>query len=110
MSISGSPIRLAYKTHGEIILLEEQDRSRWDRAQIREGMALLEEALRLGGPSEYTIQAAIAALHAQAERAEDTDWRQIAQLYDLLLRIHPSPVIELNRAVEVEAKTNKREQ
>ncbi|HJY84580.1 MAG TPA: RNA polymerase sigma factor [Candidatus Binatia bacterium] len=86
---------------GEIILLEEQDRGRWNRAQIHEGLTLLETAFRLGGPSEYTLQAAIAALHAQADRAESTDWRQIAQLYNVLLRIQPSPVVELNRAVAV---------
>jgi RNA polymerase sigma-70 factor, ECF subfamily len=86
---------------GEIILLEAQDRSRWDRMQIHEGLTLLQEALRTGDASEYALQAAIAGLHARAERAEDTDWRQIAQFYDLLLRILPSPVVELNRAVAV---------
>jgi RNA polymerase sigma-70 factor, ECF subfamily len=86
---------------GEIILLEAQDRSRWDRMQIHEGLTLLQEALRTGDASEYALQAAIAGLHARAERAEDTDWRQVAQFYDLLLRIQPSPVVELNRAVAV---------
>jgi RNA polymerase sigma-70 factor (ECF subfamily) len=86
---------------GEIVLLEEQDRSRWNRPQIHEGLTLLQEALRTGDASEYTLQAAIAGLHARAERAEDTDWRQIAQFYDLLLRLQPSPVVELNRAVAV---------
>jgi RNA polymerase sigma-70 factor (ECF subfamily) len=86
---------------GEIVLLEEQDRRLWDRTQVREGAVLVEKALRAGGPGEYTLQAAIAAVHAQAEHAEDTDWRQIAQLYGVLLRVHPSPVIELNRAVAV---------
>jgi RNA polymerase sigma-70 factor, ECF subfamily len=86
---------------GEIILLEAQDRSRWDRMQIHEGLTLLQEALRTGDASEYALQAAIAGLHARAERAEDTDWRQVAQFYDLLLRTQPSPVVELNRAVAV---------
>jgi RNA polymerase sigma-70 factor (ECF subfamily) len=86
---------------GEIILLEAQDRSRWDCMQIHEGLTLLQEALRTGDASEYALQAAIAGLHARAERAEDTDWRQVAQFYDLLLRIQPSPVVELNRAVAV---------
>ena len=83
---------------GEIVLLEEQDRRLWDRAQIGEGLAQLETALRDGGAGIYALQAAIAAVHAQAERAEDTDWREIARLYEMLLRLHPSPVIELNRA------------
>src|SRR5713101_3154659 len=86
---------------GGIVLLEEQDRRRWNRAQIHEGLTLLQEALRTGDASEYALQAAIAGLHARAQRAEDTDWRQIAQFYDLLLRIQPSPVVELNRAVAV---------
>ncbi len=86
---------------GELVLLEDQDRRLWDQAQIREGVALAESALRVGGPGFYALQAAIAALHAQAERADQTDWRQIARLYDVLLRLHPSPVIELNRAAAV---------
>lgn len=85
----------------EIILLEEQERCLWDRDQIREGVGLVEEALRDGGVGFYALQAAIAALHAQAEHAVDTDWHQISQLYELLLRVHPSPVVELNRAVAV---------
>jgi RNA polymerase sigma-70 factor (ECF subfamily) len=86
---------------GEVVLLQEQDRSRWDREQIREGRALAEQALREAGPAPYPVQAAIAALHAEARRPEDTDWRQIAGLYDVLLDLHPSPVVELNRAVAV---------
>jgi RNA polymerase sigma-70 factor (ECF subfamily) len=86
---------------GEVVLLQEQDRSRWDQEQIREGRALAEQALREAGPAPYPVQAAIAALHAEARRPEDTDWRQIAGLYDVLLRLHPSPVVELNRAVAV---------
>ena len=88
---------------GDIVLLEDQDRSRWDRAQIDEGAALVEAALREGGrpPGSYALQAAIAALHAQARTAAATDWTQIAALYGVLVRVHPSPVIELNRAVAV---------
>ena len=84
---------------GDIVLLEEQDRSLWDRAQIEEGLRLVDEALRVPGlPQPYAVQAAIAALHARAPSYEQTDWRQIAGLYGILLRIAPSPVIELNHA------------
>ena len=87
---------------GGAILLESQDRSRWDKAQIAEGLSRVDAGLRsLGRPSTYAVQAAIAALHMQAERYEDTDWPQIAALYEVLVRIHPSPVIELNHAVAV---------
>jgi RNA polymerase sigma-70 factor, ECF subfamily len=88
---------------GDIVLLEDQDRSRWDRAQIDEGAALVETALREGGrsPGPYALQAAIAAVHAQARAAAETDWTQIAALYAMLARVHPSPVVELNRAVAV---------
>ncbi len=86
---------------GAIVLLEEQDRSLWDTEEIREGLALLEVALRDGRPGLYSLQAAIAALHAQAARPPDTDWRQIVELYVLLLRLHPSPVVELNHAAAV---------
>jgi RNA polymerase sigma-70 factor, ECF subfamily len=84
---------------GEMVLLEDQDRSLWDREQIAEGLALVETLGGVVGP--YTIQARIAAVHARAERAEDTDWRRIALLYGQLRRIQPSPVIELNRAIAV---------
>jgi RNA polymerase sigma-70 factor (ECF subfamily) len=84
---------------GDIVLLEEQDRSLWDRAQITEGLKLVEESLRLPGrPQPYAVQAAIAALHARAPNYQDTDWPQIVGLYEVLLRISPSPVIELNHA------------
>jgi len=84
---------------GDIVLLEEQDRSLWDRGQIAEGSLLVEDALRLPGrPQAYAVQAAIAALHARAPSYPDTDWPQIAGLYEVLLRISPSPVIELNHA------------
>src|ERR1700754_4392884 len=87
---------------GDIVLLEEQDRALWDRQQIDEGLKLVEESLRLPGrPQSYAVQAAIAALHARAANYKDTDWRQIAGLYEVLLRISPSPVIELNHAAAV---------
>jgi len=85
---------------GELVLLEEQDRARWDAAKIHEGLKLAAAALR-AGPGPYSVQAAIAAVHAQAERAEETDWSQIAALYGVLMRMQPSPVIELNRAAAV---------
>jgi len=87
---------------GDLIRLEDQDRGLWDRAQIAEGAALVEQALRTrGAPSPYAVQAAIAALHAQAKSYLETDWRQIAGLYDVLLRLQPSPVIALNHAAAV---------
>jgi len=88
---------------GDLVLLEDQDRTRWDRAQIDEGTALVEDALSEGGqpPGPYALQAAIAALHAQAATAAATDWEQIAALYGVLARVHPTPVVELNRAVAV---------
>jgi len=87
---------------GDIVLLEEQDRTLWDRSQIEEGLRLVEDALRVPGrPQAYAVQAAIAALHARAPSFEQTDWRQIAGLYEVLLRIAPSPVIELNHAAAV---------
>jgi RNA polymerase sigma-70 factor (ECF subfamily) len=87
---------------GDIVLLEEQDRTLWDRAQITEGLKLVEEALQLPGlPESYAVQAAIAALHARAPNFHDTDWKQIAGLYEVLLRISPSPVIELNHAAAI---------
>jgi RNA polymerase sigma-70 factor (ECF subfamily) len=85
---------------GDLVVLEEQDRRRWDRGQIGEALPLVEEALR-GGPGPFAVQAAIAALHCQAARAEDTDWPQILRLYDFLERLQPSPIVSLNRAVAV---------
>ncbi|HUN88984.1 MAG TPA: RNA polymerase sigma factor [Terriglobales bacterium] len=85
---------------GDIVTLEEQNRRLWNRSQIAEALPLVEEAFR-NGPAEYSIQAAIAALHCQAERPQDTDWRQIVALYDLLLQLRPTPVVALNRAVAV---------
>jgi RNA polymerase sigma-70 factor (ECF subfamily) len=86
---------------GELVLLEDQDRARWDRAQIAEGVALAERALAEGGARPYAVQAAIAALHAEAVTAEDTDWPQIATLYAVLEGVHPTPVVRLNRAIAV---------
>jgi RNA polymerase sigma-70 factor (ECF subfamily) len=86
---------------GELILLENQDRSLWNREQIAEGVALLERALKSRRFGPYTLQAAIAAVHAEAESVAVTDWRQIVALYDRLLQIQPSPVVRLNRAVAI---------
>jgi len=86
---------------GDLVLLDEQDRARWDRAKIREGMAVLDEALALRDPGPYQVQAAISALHAEAATPGATDWRQIAALYDTLAAMMPSPVVEVNRAVAV---------
>ena len=86
---------------GELILLENQDRSLWNRAQIAEGVALVEKALKSRRFGAYTLQAAIAAVHAEAESVAATDWRQIVALYNQLVRIQPSPVVFLNRAVAI---------
>jgi RNA polymerase sigma-70 factor (ECF subfamily) len=86
---------------GDLVRLEDQDRSRWDRQEIDEGVGLLEAALRRGRPGPYELQAAIAACHATAAEAAATDWGQIARLYGMLAELAPSPVIELNRAVAV---------
>jgi RNA polymerase sigma-70 factor (ECF subfamily) len=86
---------------GDIVLLEDQDRSRWNRAQISEAARLLEQALGRRPVGRYAVEAAIAGLHAQAKAADATDWRQIAALYGVLAGIHPTPVIELNRAIAV---------
>ena len=86
---------------GELITLERQDRALWDRAMIEEGCALVERALKRGRVGPYELQAAIAALHAEAPTPERTDWPQIAALYALLLRLQPTPVVELNRAVAI---------
>jgi len=86
---------------GELILLENQDRALWNKGQIAEGVALLEKALKSRRFGSYTLQAAIAAVHSEAESVAATDWRQIVALYDQLLRIQPSPVVQLNRAVAI---------
>jgi RNA polymerase sigma-70 factor (ECF subfamily) len=87
--------------HGRYVALDEQERSRWDRGRIRAGMRLLERALALRRPGPHQLQAAIAALHVEPANPEETDWKQIAELYAMLARIEPSPVVELNRAVAV---------
>ena len=93
---------------GDLVVLEEQDRRRWDHRKIAEALPLVEEALR-GGPGPFALQAAIAALHCQAARPEDTDWPQIVRLYDLLDRQQPSPIVSLNRAVAVAMANGPRE-
>ena len=87
--------------HGDLVLLEDQDRARWDQEMIDEGLAWLDTAIAMRDPGPYQVQAAIAALHAQAPRPEDTDWPEIATLYRVLKSMSPSPVIELNWAVAV---------
>ncbi|MES2179451.1 MAG: RNA polymerase sigma factor [Gemmatimonadota bacterium] len=86
---------------GDLLLLDEQDRTRWNADQIAEGLALTEQTLRAARVGPYALQAAIAAVHAEAPRAEETDWRQIVSLYNVLLRIRPTTVVELNRAAAV---------
>jgi len=86
---------------GELVLLSEQDRSCWNREQIREGVSLVERALQSERAGRYALQAAIAAVHSEALTAAETDWGQIAALYDVLVRVDPSPVIRLNRAVAI---------
>jgi len=86
---------------GDVVLLEDQDRSRWHADAIREGLALVDDVLRADPLGVYTLQAAIAAVHARAARAPDTDWRAIAGLYALLVARHPSPVVALNHAAAV---------
>ena len=86
---------------GELVLLEDQDRARWDRGAIGEGLALVDAALHAGPPGSYTLQAAIAGVHARAARAEETDWREIAALYAVLRSAHPSGVVALNHAAAV---------
>jgi RNA polymerase sigma factor (sigma-70 family) len=102
MEIQASRSRARTTPNGEPILLMEQDRSRWDRLLIRRGLAALERAQRLGGTQgPYALQAAIAACHARAQAAGDTDWQRIAALYFALAELTPSPIVELNRAVAV---------
>ncbi|HYG98250.1 MAG TPA: RNA polymerase sigma factor [Terriglobales bacterium] len=85
---------------GELVVLDEQDRNRWDQRQIAEALPLVEEGLR-AGPNAFALQAAIAAVHCRAARAEDTDWREIVRLYELLERVQPSPIVLLNRAAAI---------
>jgi RNA polymerase sigma-70 factor (ECF subfamily) len=88
-------------TDGDIVLLAEQDRALWNREQIAEGSALVTRGLQSGRPGPYALQAAVAAVHANATHADSTDWREIVGLYDALLQVEPSPVVELNRAAAV---------
>lgn len=97
--------RVGAGVDGDVILLEDQDRSRWDRAAIREGLALIDGTLRSAFPGPYALQAAIAGVHAQSERAEETDWVQIVGLYTLLGELYPSPVVSLNQAVAIAMAT-----
>jgi RNA polymerase sigma-70 factor (ECF subfamily) len=101
MLLHESRRRARATSSGELILLDEQDRALWDRAQIAEGARLVERALASRPVGPYALQAAIAAVHAEAADAAATDWAEIVGLYDLLLRVSPSPVVELNRAVAV---------
>jgi RNA polymerase sigma-70 factor (ECF subfamily) len=102
LEIQASRVRARVGESGEPVLLLDQDRSRWDRVHIRRGLAALGEAERLGGSrGPYSLQAAIAACHARARSAEETDWARIAALYATLAEVAPSPVVELNRAVAV---------
>jgi RNA polymerase sigma-70 factor (ECF subfamily) len=86
---------------GDLVLLDEQDRSLWDKTMIAEGVGLVEQALSLGAAGSYSLQAAIVAVHAEAREAAATDWAKIVDLYDRLAQVDPSPVVELNRAVAV---------
>src|SRR6266436_5869901 len=100
MEIQGSRVRARVGPGGEPILLLDQDRGRWDHLLIGRGLGALERAEALGGASgPYTLQAAIAACHARARTAEETDWTRIVALYDALAQLTPSPIVELNRAV-----------
>jgi RNA polymerase sigma-70 factor (ECF subfamily) len=101
MLLHDSRRRARTGSEGELITLERQDRSLWNRPAIEEGCALVERALRRGRVGPYQIQAAIAALHGESQTAEGTDWPQIAALYTMLLRLQPTPVVELNRAVAI---------
>ena len=101
MLLQQSRAAARFDDKGGIILLEEQDRSQWDGKRIAEGLALIDKAMRHRRPGPYQVQAAIAALHARAKRADDTDWAQIDLLYANLERLQPSPVVTLNRAVAV---------
>jgi RNA polymerase sigma factor (sigma-70 family) len=102
MELNASRTAARQGRNGEAVLLPDQDRSRWDDAQLRRGLAALAQAQQLGGgEGHYAVQAAIAACHMRARTAEETDWARIVELYDVLLRITPTPVVALNRAVAV---------
>ena len=102
MEFNAARTRARRGADGEAVLLPDQDRSLWDRSQIERGMSALEQAYRLGGRTgHYALQAAIAACHMHARTSAETDWKQIVHLYDPLMRIAPSPIVALNRAVAV---------
>lgn len=102
MELNGSRTAARRGSNGEAVLLPDQDRSLWNRAQIERGMSALERAQRLGGGAgNYALQAAIAACHMRARKAEETDWERIVVLYDALMQVSPSPIVALNRAVAV---------
>ena len=101
MLLQRARAKARFDREGNVVLLEDQDRNLWSRPRIAEGLALIDKAMRHRRPGPYQIQAAIAALHARAQRAEDTDWGQIDLLYANLERLQPSPVVTLNRAVAV---------
>lgn len=102
MELNASRTAARRGSNGEAVLLPHQDRSLWDHAQIQRGMTALEQAQKLGGGAQpYALQAAIAACHMRARRAEETDWEQITFLYDALMQTAPSPIVALNRAVAV---------
>ena len=101
MLLTDSPRAARTGPAGELVPLAEQDRSRWDRDAVAEGVALVTEALTWSAPGPYQVQAAIAAVHAEAPTAEDTDWRQIVALYRVLARVAPNPMVTLNQAVAV---------
>ncbi len=101
MLLQRARAKARFDSDGNLVLLEDQDRSLWSRPRIAEGLALIDKAMRHRRPGAYQVQAAIAALHARAPRAEDTDWAQIDLLYANLERLQPSPVVTLNRAVAV---------
>jgi RNA polymerase sigma-70 factor (ECF subfamily) len=101
MLLHDSRRKARVNAQGELVLLEDQDRALWDQQEILDGLETLQSAIQLRQPGPYQLQAAIAALHAEAVRAEETDWPQIAALYGELFRLIPSPVIALNRAVAV---------
>jgi RNA polymerase sigma-70 factor (ECF subfamily) len=98
------PARLS--SSGELVPLEDQDRTLWNQGQVDEGIRILDDALCLRAPGPYQIQAAVAALHAEAATSPDTDWRQIALLYESLLRWNPTPIVELNAAVALGMATS----
>jgi RNA polymerase sigma-70 factor, ECF subfamily len=101
MLLQQSRLPARFDADGEVILLDDQDRSKWNERLITEGLALIDKAMRHNSPGTYQIQAALAATHARARHARDTDWTQIDHLYAVLERMQPSPVVTLNRAVAV---------